>query len=131
VAEEVCARAGRESDIVIGNDDEFGLMAGSKQRGLDLARQLARTTAAAVVYKMGAGGAITIAGTQELQTPVFAVRALKPTGAGDAFLGGFLAGLAAGRPLRDCVERGAATAAIVVARVGCAPSHRKSFSTGM
>jgi 5-dehydro-2-deoxygluconokinase len=50
------------------------------------------------------------------------VTALKPTGAGDAFMGGFLSGLASGEVLNDAIKRGAATAAIVVTRVGCAPA---------
>jgi 5-dehydro-2-deoxygluconokinase len=47
---------------------------------------------------------------------------LKPTGAGDSFLGALIAGLAAGRTVRDAVLRGSAAAAMVVARVGCAPA---------
>jgi 5-dehydro-2-deoxygluconokinase len=37
-------------------------------------------------------------------------------------MGGFLASLATGRPLREAVLRGSAAAAMVVARVGCAPA---------
>jgi 5-dehydro-2-deoxygluconokinase len=37
-------------------------------------------------------------------------------------MGGFLAALATGRPLREAVLRGSAAAAMVVARVGCAPA---------
>src|SRR5690606_42112817 len=74
------------------------------------------------IYKMGAAGAVTFDGQQALTTGIYPVAALKPTGAGDAFLGGFLAGLAAGNDLRTAVLRGAATAAIVVTRVGCAPA---------
>ena len=50
------------------------------------------------------------------------MEALKPTGAGDAFMGGFVTGLTAGLDLQSCVLRGSAAAAIVVTRVGCAPA---------
>jgi 5-dehydro-2-deoxygluconokinase len=71
---------------------------------------------------MGARGAVTMTSEGELVTGVYKTDTLKPTGAGDGFMGGFMAGLAGGRALRDCVLRGSATAAIVVSRVGCAPA---------
>lgn len=122
VASEVYSRAGWLCDIVIGNDDEFGFMAGGKDKGLAKARELAGSTASIVVYKMGEHGAITITPDEEFRTGIYPVTALKPTGAGDAFMGGFVASLAQGHALRDCVLRGSASAAIVVSRVGCAPA---------
>jgi 5-dehydro-2-deoxygluconokinase len=71
---------------------------------------------------MGEDGAITLTPDAEFRTGIYPVDALKPTGAGDAFMGGFVASLAAGFDLRDCVLRGSACAAIVVSRVGCAPA---------
>ncbi len=119
-AVQVYARAADLTDILIGNDDEFGVMAGSKAEGLALARRYAATKL--VVYKMGAEGAITLTSTQTFETPIFPVAALKPTGAGDSFMGGLMAGLAKGLPLPKAVRQGAAAAAIVVTRVGCAPA---------
>jgi 5-dehydro-2-deoxygluconokinase len=116
------SRAAAGSAIIVGNDVEFGFMAGGYDRGLAMARDLAASSAAIVVYKMGEAGAVTFADGQEIRTGVFPVAALKPTGAGDAFLGGFLAALAEGRPVPEAVLRGSACAAIVVARVGCAPA---------
>ena len=115
--------AANACDIVIGNDDEFAVMAGQdKAAGLKLARQLANTSAQIVVYKLGERGSITISKDNEFETPIFSVRALKPTGAGDAFMAGFITSLGSGYALRDCLERGSAAAAIVVGRVGCAPA---------
>ena len=122
VAADVYSRAGALSDIIIGNDEEFGFMAGGLDKGLEKARQMARSSASIVVYKMGEKGAITITPETEFATGIYPVQALKPTGAGDSFMGGFMASLAAGIPLRDCVLRGSACAAIVVGRVGCAPA---------
>lgn len=122
IAAETLSRAGDLSDIIVGNDEEFGFMAGDMARGLDKARSLARAHAAIIVYKMGPDGAITIAEGEEIRTGIFKVDALKPTGAGDSFMAGLLASLAAGRTLEQSIRRGSACAAIVVARPGCAPA---------
>lgn len=121
-AQSVYSRAGELCDIIIGNDVEFGFMAGGYDKGLQKARDLARSTASIVVYKMGEKGAITLTCDEEIHTGIFPVEALKPTGAGDSFLGGFIASLAASYELRESVLRGSACASIVVSRVGCAPA---------
>ena len=120
-AAEVYSRAGQSCDIIVGNDEEFGFMAGDYDAGLDKARELAQG-GAVCVYKMGDKGAITLTRDTEFRTGIFPVQALKPTGAGDGFMGGFVAALAGGHDLSSAVLRGAASAAIVVSRVGCAPA---------
>ena len=122
VAEEVLSRAGALADVIVGNDDEFGFMAGDKSKGLDKARALAASTAAIVVYKMGEHGAITFAGDDEIRTGIYPVKALKPTGAGDSFMAGLLSSIAAGDDLKTAILTGSACAAIVVAKPGCAPA---------
>ena len=122
VAAEVLSRAGAVSDVSVGNDEEFGFMAGGLDRGLAKARELAEQSAAIVIYKMGEHGAITFAGGEETRTGIYPVTALKPTGAGDSFMAGLMASLASGRPLKEAVLRGSACAAIVGARPGCAPA---------
>lgn len=122
VASEVLSRAGGLSDVIVGNDDEFGFMAGDKAKGLDMARKLATTSASIVVYKMGERGAVTFHNSAELRTGIYPVTALKPTGAGDSFMAGFLTGLADGLDLKAAVLRGSACAAIVVSKPGCAPA---------
>lgn len=118
-ASEVYSRAAEICDIIIGNDVEFGFMAGAPEKGLDKARSL---KAQIVVYKMGAEGAITFSPEGEARTGIYKTQALKPTGAGDAFMAGFLASLSDGLPVAEAVQRGSATAAMVVAQVGCAPA---------
>jgi 5-dehydro-2-deoxygluconokinase len=122
VAAEVYSRAGALCDVIVGNDVEFGFMAGGYDRGLDKARELVARGARIAVYKMGEKGAITIMPEGEFRTGIYRTTALKPTGAGDSFMGGFVSGLADGLPVRDAVLRGSAAAAMVVARVGCAPA---------
>jgi len=115
-------KAAQMCDIIIGNDEEFGVLAGNYDHGLDKARELAKSSASIVIYKMGEKGAITLTRDEEIRTGIYAVDALKPTGAGDSFMGGFIASLAAGYTLKEAVLRGSACAAIVVSRVGCAPA---------
>lgn len=122
VAAEVYSRAGAMCDVVVGNDVEFGFMAGDYTRGLDKARELVAQGARLAVYKMGEKGAITITPEGEITTGIYRTEALKPTGAGDSFMGGLVAGLARAKPVRDAVLQGSAAAAMVVARVGCAPA---------
>jgi 5-dehydro-2-deoxygluconokinase len=53
VAEEVLSRAGSLADVIVGNDEEFGFMAGGIDKGL-ARRAIWPVPAPIVVYKMGA-----------------------------------------------------------------------------
>lgn len=122
VAAEVLSRAGEASDLIVGNDEEFGFMAGDYDKGFAKARELAETPGRVVIYKMGEKGAVTFADGEEIRTGIYPVDAIKPVGAGDSFMAGLLASIAAGHSLRDAVLRGSACASIVVANPGCAPA---------
>lgn len=118
-AARVCLEAAHLADANIGNDEEFALLAGSD--GLALAADLARACLF-TVYKRGPEGSTTFTATRSFDTPITPVQALKPMGAGDGFMGGLLAGLAQGHDLETSVKRGAATAALIVSGIGCAPA---------
>lgn len=120
-AQAICLAAARSCDIVIGNDEEFGLLAGAMDQGRALAQHLAASRMF-TVYKEGAKGCTTFTADFSFASGIFPVRPLKPMGAGDGFLAGVLAGLAQGQTLAAAVQRGAATAAIIVAGFGCAPA---------
>jgi 5-dehydro-2-deoxygluconokinase len=120
-AQAICSQAVALCDIIVANDEEFAVLAGTDD-GLALAYNLSRQAGRVVIYKLGEKGCTTFAPGGYFDTPVFPVAALKPTGAGDGFMGGFISGLVAGASLPEAVRRGAATAAIVVTRVGCAPA---------
>lgn len=122
VAAEVLSRAGAASDMIVGNDEEFGFMAGDMAKGLEKAQSLAENGVAIVIYKMGEKGAVTFAGGEEIHTGIYPVNAVKPNGAGDSFMAGLLSGMAEGLDLRDAVLRGSACASIVVSKPGCAPA---------
>ncbi|MQY43833.1 5-dehydro-2-deoxygluconokinase [Epibacterium sp. SM1969] len=121
VASDVLTCAGEQSDLIVGNDEEFGFMAGDPSKGLDKARELA-AQGKMVIYKMGEKGALTIADGEEIRTGIFPVTAVKPNGAGDSFMAGLLAAISEGRPLQEAVLRGSACASIVVSQPGCAPA---------
>lgn len=122
VAAEVYSRAAALCEVIVGNDVEFGFMAGDPAKGLEKARSLIADGARIVVYKMGEKGAVTITRDGEFATGIYPTQALKPTGAGDSFLGALVAALAEDLPVRAAVLRGSAAAAMVVARIGCAPA---------
>ena len=108
------------SDLIVGNDVEFDVLADgvSGQVEAEKIAQQGKT----VVYKMGEKGAVTYQRNLKFETPIFPVNALKPTGAGDSFIGALVMSLASGLSMEQAVRRGAAAAAIVVSRVGCAPA---------
>ena len=122
VASEVLSRAGEESDMIVGNDEEFGFMAGDIDKGLEKARDLASKGNRLVIYKMGEEGAITLYNDEEIKTGIFPTDAIKPVGAGDSFMAGLLSSLASGYDLKNSVIRGSACASIVVSLPGCAPA---------
>ena len=114
-------QAARLADLIVGNDVEFDVLANGTA-GQDLAKRLAQEQGKAVIYKMGEKGSVTYQGEQMSETPIFPVKALKPTGAGDSFMGALVMALQSGMDLAQSVRRGSAAAAIVVTRVGCAPA---------
>ena len=120
VASDVLTRAAEASDMIVGNDEEFGFVAGAYDKGLDCARALSK--ACTIIYKMGGDGAITFHEGQEIRTGIFPVDALKPVGAGDSFMAGLMTSLAAGHDMHTAILRGSACASMTVSRPGCAPA---------
>ncbi|MEM1288888.1 MAG: 5-dehydro-2-deoxygluconokinase [Pseudomonadota bacterium] len=122
IASDVLSRAGAASDVIVGNDVEFGFMAGDYDQGLQKARSLLGEGTSLVIYKMGENGAMTFAGDAEIKTGIFPVDALKPEGAGDSFMAGLVASLADGYDLEEAVLRGSACASITVSKPACSPA---------
>ena len=108
----------KEMDIIIGNDLEFNI-ANNSTDGLQLAKDLINEKPSIIIYKMGEKGSQVFTTEKELNFGIFKVEAIKPTGAGDAFNGGFISSLFQGFSLEDSIKRGSANAAIVVTKVGC------------
>ena len=114
-------RAAINCDILIGNDDEFGVLANDYDKGIDVARGLSKKISI-VIYKKGENGSTTFYDNHQIDKGIFTVQALKPTGAGDAFMGSFIGGILNNKSIEESVVYGTASAAIVVTKVGCAPA---------
>jgi 5-dehydro-2-deoxygluconokinase len=114
--------AAKSCDIVIGNDDEFSIIAGDYKKGINLARDLLNELPLIIIYKMGIKGSITFTEEEVIKTGIYQVKALKPTGAGDAFMGAFISSLSKNKSIKDSIVYGSASAALVVTRVGCSPA---------
>ena len=115
---EVYKKVMNQMDIIIGNDLEFNI-ADNSNGGLKLAQTLIQKKPSIIIYKMGEKGSKVYTKDSEQDFGIYSVQAIKPTGAGDAFNGGFVSSLCQGFSLEDAVKRGSANAAIVVTKVGC------------
>jgi ribokinase len=71
-----------------------------------------------VVVTMGEQGAVLLADDAATHIPAESVKAVDPTGAGDAFTAAFAVALAEGLSLLDAARRARIVAAITVTRVG-------------
>jgi 5-dehydro-2-deoxygluconokinase len=120
-AKEIYNLAGDYCSGIIGNDDEFAILSGNYDDGLSYAKKISKNCDL-VIYKMGEKGSITFANDKEIQRGIFPVKPLKPTGAGDAFMGSFIGAILKNYDLQKAIEIGSAAAAIVVTKVGCAPA---------
>ena len=120
-AAEIYKKASNYCSGIIGNDDEFGVLAKSYNNGYEYAKKLSEVTSL-VIYKKGMNGSITFAEGTEIKKGIFPVTPLKPTGAGDAFMGALIGSLLNNNNIEKSIEIGSAAAAIVVTKVGCAPA---------
>jgi len=89
------------------NDYEYGLI--SKKTGLDLQSMLKHVDV--IVVTKGAEGAVIYTANSEVMVPVIPEeRIVDPTGVGDAFRGGFLAGYSRGWDWKICGQIGSLAA---------------------
>ena len=63
-----------------------------------------------------------------IRTPAHPAKVVDTTGAGDGYCGGFVAGLAAGRPLAECAAMGAVSASYVIEACGALETQRPSVA---
>ena len=83
---------------------------------------LSKYPGAKIVLTLGENGAWYSGGGDSIFQPVFSVKALDTTAAGDCFLGYFVQGLAEGLPVEQTLKNAAFASAISVSRKGAAPS---------
>ncbi len=83
------------------------------------------------VIKLGKDGCVAMSPDgRTLKHPAFEVGLVDATGAGDAFVGGFLAGVSEGRPLEECLRMGCAAGALTVTALGASGGlqNREQFN---
>jgi ribokinase len=113
------------TDILIPNETEFEALTGHRPaKGLEaIHRQARRLGVATVIVTLAKKGCLVSTASGWTAIPGHRVRAVDTTGAGDAFVGGFAAGLVHFHgDLVKAARYGNATAALSVTRAGTAPS---------
>jgi sugar/nucleoside kinase (ribokinase family) len=83
----------REIDVIIAAEAFPGAYTGRSAAGDGLQQIVDEFKPALAVVTLGAGGSLAICQGREVRTPAFRVPVIDTTGAGDAFRGGFAAGL--------------------------------------
>ncbi len=116
----------RKVDIIAPNETEAQTLTGVTIQNVEDAQRAAAVFfekgVKQVVITLGYMGAFATDGAKSELVPRISVDAVDTTGAGDAFLGGFLTALSEGRSLFDALRFGNATGALSVTKKGTAPA---------
>ncbi|MEZ5175487.1 MAG: ribokinase [Acidimicrobiia bacterium] len=111
------------TDWLIPNETEFALLTGDAPTEAAVERW-AQEWGCGFVVTLGADGVIVADGSNApWREAARQVRVVDTTGAGDAFVGGFAAGLAAGMLIRGCVSLGGACGSLSTTRQGTQSSY--------
>ncbi|MDQ0741280.1 ribokinase [Pseudomonas sp. W4I3] len=113
-------------DYLIPNESEATALSGVAVDSLDSAKlaatALIKAGAGKVIITLGAQGALFADGDSFAHLVAPKVRAVDTTAAGDTFVGGFAAALAAGSSEAEAIRFGQVAAALSVTRAGAQPS---------
>jgi sugar/nucleoside kinase (ribokinase family) len=104
-------------DLLFANDAEAEKLTGSPHIHR-AARFFREHGAGAVVLKLGRQGCVVFDGDEEISACAFAVDVVDTTGAGDCFVGGFLAALQRGGDASEAARIGNIAGALAVQRIG-------------
>jgi len=105
------------TDLLFANEDEVRRLSGLEDPAA-AARQLRQLGARSVVLKLGGKGSAVFTAEAEIHLPAFQVQPVDTTGAGDCFVGAFLAALHRGRCYEEAARFANAVAALSVQRLG-------------
>ncbi|MHC8371418.1 ribokinase [Pseudomonas sp. MDT1-85] len=113
-------------DYLIPNESEASALSGLPVDSLitaeTAATRLISMGASKVIITLGAQGSLLANGTRLEHFPAPKVKAVDTTAAGDTFVGGFAAALAAGKSEAEAIRFGQVAAALSVTRAGAQPS---------
>lgn len=105
------------TDLVFLNEEEAKHLTGkSAEEAVDIIAEQAHVRT--VVVKLGKRGSIVRHGDKRVEIAAHIVDAIDTTGAGDAYAGGFLTGMARDWPIERCGKLASHVAALTVAQVG-------------
>ena len=98
-----------------------------------IAEMLNRFPNAKLVLTLGKDGAVYAEGEDCFYQPIFKVKAVDTTAAGDTFTGYFLAGIIEGLPIPEVLKQSAKASSIAVTRNGAVPSipYRKEVEEAL
>jgi ribokinase len=113
-------------DYLTPNESELRILLGraadDPSSSRELAAELRRQGARAVIVTLGRAGALILADDLEAMVPAIAVDVVDTTGAGDAFNSGLAIALAEGRDVLDAVRYGVVCGGLACTRLGVVPS---------
>jgi ribokinase len=105
-------------DVLLPNAEEALRLAGRTDGDVEAAAHALAARGPAVVVKLGAAGALAIAGGEVVRVAGTAVEPVDSTGAGDSFDAGFLAARLNGEGLAEALALGCACGALSTRRAG-------------
>jgi ribokinase len=109
----------RQVDVIIPNQSELYLLAGTESNLETAMRRLLDRGVQTVITTLGSEGAAYLQGKETLgRVPSHKVSVVDTTGAGDAFNAGFAYALASGRTIGEAVAFAGKVAALAVTRLG-------------
>jgi len=113
------------TDVVICNEHELAVMLGRTVGAGEeaaAARALRAFADQVIVVTLGERGAVAIDGSRTVEQPAFAVQSVDTTGAGDAFVAGFVCGRWWSDGLSAALRAGCAAGALATATAGAQPA---------
>ncbi len=108
--------------IFLLNEVEGYQITGEKEPDQILTALQKRFPGARIMLTLGMDGSVYADGTTRIRQPIFSVKAVDTTAAGDTFTGYFLAGISEGLPMEETLRRSAKASSIAVSRPGAVPS---------
>ena len=112
----------KKISIFLLNEEEGNQVTGLTDPDEINAEMLGRFPNAKIVLTLGKDGAVYADASQKHFQPIFKVKAVDTTAAGDTFTGYFLAGLLDGMPVPEILKMSAKASSIAVTRAGAVPS---------